>query len=599
MRTGLHARAKAAPVAVLRPAHPTQVLQRKCACGGTFGPTGECDACRKKRLQRKVDNREANDSAVPPIVREVLRSPGQPLDSETRAFMEPRFGHNFADVRVHSGARAAESARAVNANAYTVGRDVVFGNGRYRAREAEGRRLLAHELTHVVQQRDQPHSTASDLAINSPGDSFEHEADAAEQVVAARSTSSIAATAAGRCSLQRDDFEPWPGQVGVDVGAAKKEGTKTSGSVQRTHDPQYTQPLPIALEFDEANCTVISTMEINFLPATKEDDRLTADRFDKLKTRMLSVANEKLNGWMHVQVGADKACTACSGKTININVVAKEGSGPGATSVILRKGTGRADAGTIPEGGEDWFTSLFGGISDGTLWHESGHIVLGLPDEYPAEAGDPPRPKNRINTSDWSIMSSHHDYGRRSVMQPRHFSFITAWLGRQYADCKFDLVANPIPFTLDVVAGVTFTGSAIGSGLGFGELGDLAVGIPLDQQRRFRGLIGAYGGFISALEPQARFALLTGALAGLDYSTDRSGGGFGVRGDVRLGVGQLTPPPGAAPPGLTPTIGGNLTLGYAGPRGEIGATAGAGKFLGGAGANDPYFTLGVRLGVNF
>src|ERR1051325_967201 len=551
------------------------LLQRKCTCGGTPGPTGECEACRKKRLQRKIDNREHNQSPAPPIVYEVLRSPGQRLDGETRAFMEPRFGHSFADVRVHSDARAAESARAVNANAYTVGRDIVFGNGRYWANQRDGQRLLAHELTHVVQQRAQPLSTARDLALSSPGDSFEREADAAaEQVVAARSKSSIAATTAGRC-LQRDDFEPWPGQVGVDVGTAKKEGTKTSGSVQRTHDPQYTQPMPIALEFDDANCIVTSTMEINFLPATKDDDRLTADRFDKLKTRMLSVANEKLNGWMHVQVGEDKACTACSGKTIKINVVAKEGSGPGATSVVLRKGTGRADAGTIPEGGEDWVTAFFGGISGGTLWHKSGHIVLGLPDKYPAEPGDPPRPKNRINTSDWSIMSSHHDYGRRSVMQPRHFSFITAWLGRQYADCKFDLVAHPIPFTLDVVAGVTFTGSAIGSGLGFGELGDLAVGIPLDQQRRFRGLIGAYGGFISALEPPARFALLTGALAGLDYSTDRSGGGFGVRGDVRLGVGQLTPPPGAAPPGLTPTIGGNLPPGYAGPRGEIGATAGA------------------------
>src|ERR1043166_10087218 len=80
------------------------VLQRKCTCGGTPGPTGECEACRKKRLQRKIDNREHNQSPAPPIVYEVLRSPGQRLDGETRAFMEPRFGHSFADVRVHSDA---------------------------------------------------------------------------------------------------------------------------------------------------------------------------------------------------------------------------------------------------------------------------------------------------------------------------------------------------------------------------------------------------------------------------------------------------------------------------------------------------------------
>ncbi len=85
-------------------------------------------------------------------VHEVLRSPGQPLDATTRAFMEPHFGHDFSGVRVHTDVKAAESARAVNALAYTVGSDVVFGNGHYVPQSNEGRRLMAHELTHVVQQ---------------------------------------------------------------------------------------------------------------------------------------------------------------------------------------------------------------------------------------------------------------------------------------------------------------------------------------------------------------------------------------------------------------------------------------------------------------
>ena len=89
---------------------------------------------------------------VPPIVHEVLRSPGQPLDVATRAFMEPRFGHDFSGVRVHTDAKAAESARAVNALAYTVGRNVVFGAGQYLPQTNAGQRLLAHELTHTVQQ---------------------------------------------------------------------------------------------------------------------------------------------------------------------------------------------------------------------------------------------------------------------------------------------------------------------------------------------------------------------------------------------------------------------------------------------------------------
>jgi hypothetical protein len=78
---------------------------------------------------------------------------GYPLDTATRAFMEPRFGHDFGQVRVHADSGAAKSARAVNARAYTLGSDIVFGAGQYAPGTAEGDRLLAHELTHVVQQK--------------------------------------------------------------------------------------------------------------------------------------------------------------------------------------------------------------------------------------------------------------------------------------------------------------------------------------------------------------------------------------------------------------------------------------------------------------
>jgi Domain of unknown function (DUF4157) len=91
-------------------------------------------------------------SEAPPIVHEVLNSPGQPLDSETRTFMESRFGHDFSQVRVHTNGKAAESAQVVNSLAYTVGKDVVFRAGQYTPKTTRGQRLLAHELTHVVQQ---------------------------------------------------------------------------------------------------------------------------------------------------------------------------------------------------------------------------------------------------------------------------------------------------------------------------------------------------------------------------------------------------------------------------------------------------------------
>jgi hypothetical protein len=87
-------------------------------------------------------------------VHEIIRSPGRPLNPATRAFMESCFGHDFSQVRVHSDARAAELARTVNARAFTVGRDVVFGAGQYAPGTNKGRKLLAHELTHVVRQAE-------------------------------------------------------------------------------------------------------------------------------------------------------------------------------------------------------------------------------------------------------------------------------------------------------------------------------------------------------------------------------------------------------------------------------------------------------------
>src|SRR5512146_1332002 len=102
-------------------------------------------------LQRTAVNASPVNQ-VPGIVHEVLRSPGQPLGPAERAYMEPRFGQDFSQVRVHTDEKAAASALSVNALAYTVGREIVFAAGQYLPATAAGRRLLAHELTHVVQQ---------------------------------------------------------------------------------------------------------------------------------------------------------------------------------------------------------------------------------------------------------------------------------------------------------------------------------------------------------------------------------------------------------------------------------------------------------------
>ena len=163
---------------------PRWTQARKCACGAAAGLTGECFGCQTRRFiggasepewrvsepgdefERQADQvaervmsmaepeADSHSNARPPAApaTPALSSVGRPLDDATRSFFTARFGHDFSHVRVHTDAAAAESARAVNALAYTVGRDIVFDAGRYDPASIAGRRLLAHELTHVVQQ---------------------------------------------------------------------------------------------------------------------------------------------------------------------------------------------------------------------------------------------------------------------------------------------------------------------------------------------------------------------------------------------------------------------------------------------------------------
>lgn len=173
-------------------------IQRKCACGNKTIAGGECTECTKKKnsLQRKLSIGASNDplereadrvadqvmamptnsniarapariqrlttqpagqvDTVPASVEHVLSSSGRPMEPTLRQDMEQHFGHDFSQVRVHTNTKAAESAQAISARAYTVGRSVVFGKGQYVPGTHEGKRLIAHELVHTLQQAQQP-----------------------------------------------------------------------------------------------------------------------------------------------------------------------------------------------------------------------------------------------------------------------------------------------------------------------------------------------------------------------------------------------------------------------------------------------------------
>lgn len=148
------------------------------------------------RLQRAAGNDSVSallSEDEPSPVHEVVGSGGgSPLETGTRAVLEERMGADFSDVRVHTGAKADQSARSIGAQAYTVGTDVVFSEGAYQPETPSGRHVLAHELAHVVQQKAGPVSGTpgpGGVSVSHPSDPFEQAAErTADQVMAQRET---------------------------------------------------------------------------------------------------------------------------------------------------------------------------------------------------------------------------------------------------------------------------------------------------------------------------------------------------------------------------------------------------------------------------
>jgi hypothetical protein len=142
------------------------------------------DREKRSRMSRQASGNHFTDKTVSPFVIDVLRAPGQPLDLRTRRFMESRFDYDFSRVRVHADTQANRSARALNALAYTVGRHLVFGTGRYAPETVAGRRLLAHELTHVIQQGQATAIDLCNLYVGPIDDGYEFQANSVAEAFA-------------------------------------------------------------------------------------------------------------------------------------------------------------------------------------------------------------------------------------------------------------------------------------------------------------------------------------------------------------------------------------------------------------------------------
>jgi len=643
-------------------------LQRKCACGAQSYGHSECTECAKKRstVQRQLTIGASNDpleaeadriaervligparsaivgtpirvqraaglhaegaaANVPASVGEALSGAGSPLGPALRAEMESSFGHDFSHVRVHTGAAAELSARAINANAYTANRDIVFGAGQFAPHTLHGRRLLAHELTHVVQQSQETQLQVAPAAAGYIPPSAPHSSGSASTLI------------------QRDDAGGGSTTFKDSVSVSSRPTTGPgviSGKVTRTetapaHGSQPEQEIHRAdmnVRFDPSDCSITIPFGYNFVqapqasstgfceepPPTTKVPALPADRFNKIKAGVLSSVNRGLNGWFNVRLSG-KACPgSCTDRALPIRVVASEDAAhPDTTITIVNRG-GRANAGTICAGSWD----------ESTAEHEGGHQVLGVGDEYPEvderlRATAPQWFRTERVRRDYSKMGPEED-SRFAMFHERHFNAVKVFLEDAFPGCKATLEAQSRPVLPDyrIVLGGGYASLSGTSGL-FLEAG-LRIGIPLDRLRRWEVVLGPQIDWLSGFDQRgsrdafllgARFAIegssgggthgFTGGLfaeggAGKFSSTDYSVGGAGSRstwapyGEVGLSAGYRTP-----------IVAGSTRFDFR-AEGAAGSAIGAPGVIGAATPDiesDPqrsrWFRLGVTVGGQF
>jgi hypothetical protein len=263
-------------------------IQRKCACGGA------CDSCNRKKqppLQRSALSTVT--PAVPAAALAAVRVPGNPLDAATRASFEARFGHSFADVRVHTDANAARAAESIHAAAYTSGSHIVFGSGRYEPHSGRGQRLLAHELTHS-------------LDVSSPADASEREADAVADRVVRGGLVDAASIGSAAPHLARVPIAPTthqapnPAQPMPSLALGRTPDRVTPGPLE--HDPARILPVrgpnPAAAM---PSCDAIAT-----LPLQAASLRAAADRWRDDAIAALVAAGPASNASHHAEILANE-----------------------------------------------------------------------------------------------------------------------------------------------------------------------------------------------------------------------------------------------------------------------------------------------------
>ena len=336
-----------------RASHPMPaaagILRRKCACGGHAGE--QCAACKDEQeaVLRRSPAGSGARSEIPSIVHGVLQEPGQPLDPSTQTTMGLRLGHDFSGVRVHADDRAAASARAVNALAYTVGEHIVFGPNQFDQASRAGQSLLAHELQHTIQQAVRPDGTLP-LSIGDPHDAAEVEAERASQD-----------------GLEGTGHPPHE-RTGIRLSRAPSSAPPAPTDVF-VHNTELGGLSVGNFDFHLKNCTILVWVWLKF----KFGDDITVAERTAYKHRFVDAVHRT---WAHTGYSLS-GTAACPCRSIPIEIHCEENAGSFYHKLVdVEK---KHDVDRRPKVISDINVNLF--TPDDTLGHEFGH-VLGLYDEY-------------------------------------------------------------------------------------------------------------------------------------------------------------------------------------------------------------------------
>lgn len=542
----------------------------------------------------------------------------EPLAGPVRRALEPRFGADLGGVRVHTGPEAHASSRVLDARAWTSGRDIAFGEREFAPETRSGMRLLVHELSHVLQQRDHA-GPAAHWRVSRPHEASEQAADRAADTVLSGGRAHVAPVSAGGgvrviarqprgTAVKRDRISVSPHKVqepGRELGEIMETWKgdvgrytyRNEAEARRADAGEAVRPLhygEMHVQWDPEACEVVVPIKVRargavpddlkyVQPGVKKEETTDPVYVDDVAESFVADIGTYLSGWFTAEWSGcgEGPAPRCVGKAMPIRVAFTRVKSDPDYEIAVSHLPGRSYVRNMVYTGTGLVV-----LQQSDTWtgrHEASHLALVAGDEYHETAAgvlarnpDAGAPE-RVFDNDWSLLNDQDAFGRFSQLHERHFSFATAFLDaiarKNHWSCRATLRRLPRSVPLDWRVGgfagyTTFGGGGIAYGGGFG------IGLPANRRRELNYLISANAGLLLSADEGRRTAFFAGLRFGIERAWTPSGGGLALGAYGEAGVLSewgSTQRPGATDPFVG--VGGTVGYGFA-PFDPAGVTLG-------------------------